>query len=388
MAAFASVCLIGCGGGSGQNSSQPPPPAPAVLALPTNTDAADSANLANNIWTINADGSSPTQLTNYYGDADVTPQALQPIWSPNGSQILYVSDGAFDGSDTFAQYYYFWIMNADGSGQTPLPAVGPAAYNDVGNVADWSHDGTKLAVAAAPNNEVDLYIMNADGSDPTLLTGPALGAVWSPDDSTLAFEGSNNGIWTIAANGSALTQLTTAGPNYAANAPVWSPDGTMLAFVLSNLQSGGFTIQTMNADGSNPQSYPGSSYFYNHMIGRIVNWSPDGSQLVFPSTAALDGSSTDGNALNLWIMNSDGSGRQPLTKYTANGVVFYVPTWSPDGSTIATLSNAELNGSDAPSLDTWCIWTLSASGSGLAPLSAVANGTGWNTFWLQPSWKP
>jgi len=378
---FLSAC-----GGSGSQGSHPPPPAPAVLAFPTNTDSADPANLANNIWTIKADGSSPTQLTNYHGDNDVTAQALEPFWSPDGSKIVYVSDGALDGSNTLGSYYYFWVMNADGSGQTPLANVGPADYTVVGNSADWSHDGTRLAVTA---NQLDIYTMNADGSGPRRVFGPALGAVWSPDDTKLALASANN-IWTVNVDGTdaiQVTQISTTGV-LAANAPVWSPDGTKLAFNVSNLQSGGFTIQTVNVNGSNPQSYNGSSYVYSNMIGRVVNWSPDGSQLTFNSTRALSGSGPDGNALNIWVMNADGSSARPVTQYTTGGVAVYVPTWSADGTKIAFLSNAALDGSNAPSLSTWCAWTVSAEGGGLAPLSALANGTGWNTFWLQPAWKP
>ena len=382
--------LTGCGGGSGGSQNQQPPPAPSVLALPTNTDSADSSNLANNIWTIHADGTGASELTRYEGEVNVTAEALQPIFSPDGSKILYISDGAFDGSNTLAQYYYFWVMNADGTGKTPLPNVGPAAYTVVGNAADWSHDGKKLTVAAAPGNGINTYIMNADGSNPTLLAGPAFGAVWSPDDTKLAYQGPDNGIWTIHADGSSATELAPAPVNSAANAPVWSPDGTKIAFALSNLQFGGFTIQIMNADGSNLKSYPGSTYFYNHMVGRIVNWLPDSSKVVFESTASLDGNSNnpDVNALNLWVMNADGSNRHAITTYTANGVTLYVPTVSPDGSSVAFLSNAELDGSDAPSLSTWCIWVMNSGGGGKSPLKSLANGTGWNTFWLQPSWKP
>jgi len=380
-----ALFLMACGGG-GSQGSPPPPPAVAVIAFPTNTDSADSANLANNIWTIKADGSSATQLTNYHGDDDVTAQALEPFWSPDGTKIVYVSDGALDGSNTLGTYYYFWVMNADGSGKTPLNNVGPADYTVVGNSADWSHDGTKLAVTA---NQLDIYIMNADGSNPTLVFGPALGAVWSPDDTKLALASANN-IWTVNTDGTGATQLTNLSTTgaLAANAPVWSPDGTKLAFNVSDLHSGGFTIQTVNADGSNLQSHTGSSYFFSGMIGRVVNWSPDGTQLTFNSTAALSGNGPDGNALNIWVMNADGSGARPVTQYTANGVAVFVPAWSPDGKKIAFLSNAALDGSNAPSASTWCLWTVNADGSGVAPLTALATGSGWNTYWLQPDWKP
>src|SRR5579862_212171 len=392
VAIFGSSLLIACGSGGSKNP--PPPPTPSVIALPANTDSADSQNLANNIWTIHADGTAATQLTNYQGDVDVTAQALEPFWSPDGTKIVYVSDGAFDGSNTLAQYYYFWVMNADGSGKTPLSNVGPAAYTVVGNSADWSHDGTKLAVAAAPGNGICTYIMNADGTNPKLLVSQAFGAVWSPDDTKLAYEGPDNNIWTIHADGSAAVQLTAipSGSCSAANAPVWSPDGTKLAFGMTNLCGGGDTIWTMNADGSNQVSYPGSSFIYSWggMIGRVVNWSPDGKKLVFSSTAALDGntSSPDISSVNIWVMNADGSGRKPLTNYNVNpGSYLFVPTWSPDGSKIAFLSGDALDGSGQPSTQ-WCFWTMNADGSALAPLTTTSTGSNWNTKWLQPAWKP
>jgi Tol biopolymer transport system component len=384
--------LIACGSGSSQNP--PPPPTPAVIALPANRDSADSANLANNIWTIEADGSGAKELTSYQGDVNVTAEALQPIWSPDGSKIVYVSDGAFDGSNTLANYYYFWVMNADGSGKTPLSNVGPAAYTVVGNAADWSHDGTKLAVAAAPGNGIDTYIMNADGTNYRLLAGRAFGAVWSPNDTKLAYQGSDNNIWTVHADGSAPVQLTniSSGSCYAANAPVWSPDGTKLAFGMTNLCGPGYTIWTMNADGTNQISYPGSSFIYGwgNMIGRVVNWSPDGKKLAFYSTAALDGNpnSPDLSSVNIWVMNADGSSRTPLTHYDVNpGSYLFVPTWSSDGSKIAFLSGDALDGSGQPSSQ-WSIWTMNADGSALAPLTSTSTGNNWNTKWLQPAWKP
>lgn len=61
-------------------------------------------NPKSGIWTMNADGSNPHQLT--YGGGN-------PSWSPNGTQIVYYQQYN-DSTGTL------WIMNADGSDQQPL----------------------------------------------------------------------------------------------------------------------------------------------------------------------------------------------------------------------------------------------------------------------------
>lgn len=392
--AFFSIAVFGllfqtaCGGGS---SGSKTPTAPLVLAVPANT----GANAVNNIWVIDADGSDALRLTQYDGSVS-SAQALQPLWSPDGTKMVFASDGALDGSDSLAQYYYLWIMKADGSGPQPLYTNNPIIYNAVGNVADWSHDGTKLAVSESFANSFQIAVVNADGSNPTSLAN-GLAPVWSPDDTKLAFEGFASGdpdgnIFTINADGSGLTKLTQFSEPFTAVAPVWSPDGTKLAFGVDNLQGGGYTIWIMNADGSSQQSYPGSSYIYNlgNMIGRVVNWSPDGTKVIFPSTAALDANpnTPDINSVNIWVMNADGSNRQPLTQYNVDpGTYVFVPSWSADGKKIAFLSGGALDGSGQPSTQ-WCIWTMNADGSGVAPLTSTSTGSTWNTFWLQPAWRP
>ena len=61
------------------------------------------------IFKMKADGSDVTQLSNVAG--------FEPVWSPNSSEILYAKK---DGSIV--------LMNADGSGLTPVPQVEPKAY--------------------------------------------------------------------------------------------------------------------------------------------------------------------------------------------------------------------------------------------------------------------
>ena len=122
----------------------------------------------------------------------------------------------------------------------------------------------------------DIYLMNADGSNPVNLTNTGGSAhqqgsstwyqenrqpAWSPAGKKIAFVSLNDdaawNIFVINIDGSNLTNITHDA-NFAFE-PVWSPDGSKIAFVSNrDAVSMGFLgfegyeeIYTMNADGSN-----------------------------------------------------------------------------------------------------------------------------------------
>lgn len=126
------------------------------------------------IYVINLDGSGLTQLTRDSGLNG------SPAWSPDGKQIVFVSDRDLDGKGKI------WVMNADGTNQRILSNSG--VY---GGQPAWSPDGTKILFTSSrtcPTDvEVAIYVMNADGSDRRLLTndpnscGVYSSPRWSPD---------------------------------------------------------------------------------------------------------------------------------------------------------------------------------------------------------------
>lgn len=307
-------------------------------------DASANASVGSaiNIWVSNADGSAATPLT----QLTVYAPCHGSAWSPDGTKIAYFSWRGLDGGNTSSNTNgtrNIWVTNADGSNNHPvtqITAVGGDSY-----YPRWSPDSTRLAFYSgraldgsdAANGQYftqNIWIVKADGSGAvpvTQLTGQLGGnqdAYWSKDGNTLLFAG--NGILTVHADGSALTQLTTGNASDA-------PDG----------------------------------------------WSPDGTKILFESNLALDGSNTSQGSWNIWTMNGDGSNASPLTKLT-------VPSagpgaWSPDGTRIAYLSDRAFNGSDnqdaIPSVDN--LWLVQADGSGSVPLTKMTKANSYS-----PAWKP
>ena len=133
-----------------------------------------------------------------------------PAWSPNGAKIAYTGGGT----------PHIYVMNADGSGAAPLPAL----VGDTVDHAAWSPDGTRLAVHDLAHG---IVVMNADGSNPVRLlpsgeygTEPA----WSPDGASIVFTKIFPGsprIARIKADGTGETELTT-GVGAVDGHPTWS----------------------------------------------------------------------------------------------------------------------------------------------------------------------
>jgi Tol biopolymer transport system component len=115
------------------------------------------------------------------GLATIATNASGPAFSPNGQKIAFDRNGAI------------WTMNADGSGQAQLTQ--PPGFSEDG-APNWAPDGSKLVFSSDRHcstscAQIDLYTVNADGSNVTRLrTGltAALGPAWSPDGTAVVFE--------------------------------------------------------------------------------------------------------------------------------------------------------------------------------------------------------
>jgi len=162
--------------------------------------------------------------------------SLQPHWSPGGSLIAYTHSRDVDSP---ADIY---VISADGTAPTNL-TNSPEDYE---GEPKWSPDGKKIAFQKFDPElaQLNVWVMNADSSDPTNLTpGPEDGRhpAWSPDGSRIVFittrtanpeqawcEGGclgNNELYLMDADGSNPTNITND-PGLYAEQPDWRPRPT------------------------------------------------------------------------------------------------------------------------------------------------------------------
>jgi Tol biopolymer transport system component len=304
------------------------------------------------ICTVRPDGSGFTDLIEPY-DKDLVLTAYSPVVSPDGARIAfrgYPRGGASGGSG--GANYDIYVMAADGSGLTNL--TGPNDPQGQG-YAQWSPDGSMIAY----EGDDGTYIMNADGSDQRKLVNGAY-STWSPDGSWIAFVmGREHGadLWKIRPDGNGLTQLTqSTGWD---ELPVWSPDGSQIAFLRDR------AIYVVNADGSGISVIADIKGAWPFQ----PQWSPDGTTLAFevemPGTAEAE--AADERNYDIFRVNADGTGLVDLTPTT--DVTENYPIWSPDGTKIAFGASQMLSGENAGSFD---LYTMNPDGTGIERLTTDA----------------
>jgi TolB protein len=89
-------------------------------------------------------------------------------------------------------------------------------------------------------------VINADGTNLTQLETLGLDPVWSPDGQQIAFTAHHLAIAVMNSDGSQVRLLT--GPEALDQRPAWSPDGQQIAFVSD--RDGNREIYVINSDGT------------------------------------------------------------------------------------------------------------------------------------------
>lgn len=248
-----------------------------------------------------------------------------------------------------------FVMNADGT--NPINLTNDPKGHDYAPV--WSPDHIKIAFTSSRDLNDEIYVMNADGTNQVNLTNNADSAdslpCWSPDGTMIAYNstsaknpGGEGDIIIIKANGKNVRNMTSrAGWDLE---PAWSPDGKWIIW------SPGIWISDI--EGKNKVEID------NNIAGtgeyRRVSWSPDGTKIAFNFWPG--GRDAQLTRADIWIANFviDKDGKPKLEKafnLTAHNSWSDHPVWSPDGSKIAFDSDRDGN---------WEVYVKNSDGTGEA----------------------
>lgn len=189
------------------------------------------------LWVADADGEN-TQ------SALASPEPIiSPSWSPNGSQLAYVS---------FESRKPVIYAHDVASGKRRLLAN----FRGSNSAPTWSPDGRQIVATLSRDGGSQLYAIDANGGEPRRLTQSQsidTEPVFAPDGRFIYFVSDRGGapqIYRMGATGSGVERVTFAG-NYNIS-PAISPDGKYLAYV--SRIGGAFKLQVMELAGGTVSS--------------------------------------------------------------------------------------------------------------------------------------
>jgi len=254
-----------------------------------------------------------------------------PVSGTGPGKIAFEQQNNGDNTDIF-------LVNPDGTGKKLL-VDGSKTWN---GTPALSPDGTKLAFASERSGNAEIYVMNLDGSGLTQLTNdpaPDIMPTWSPDGKRIAFisnriyklplKGNMDVIqtgmelYTMNADGSDVKRLT-ANPDDSSAYPDWSPDGKKIVFMSVAAMPSIATI-----DVEQPDALSRSLFERTNMAAWTPKWSADGKYVYFMAD--------DQKVKDVYRMDADGKNLTNLTDKWAEAAADPVP--SPDGTQMAFASD-------------------------------------------------
>lgn len=272
-------------------------------------------------------------------------------------------------------------ISPDGTGRTALKRT-PAGFVSVGPA--WSSSGSLLAFARAPLFEggsrrkaAHLMVRDATtGSQRAVAADAFAGAPsFAPDESSVAYvaqltpDGASTAIRAVSLIGQGVHDVTHPRAKERDQDPAWSPDGARIAYTHVRFSRAlELEIWSTSPDGSAATRLAKNAY--------DPAWSPDGRRIAFISLRDHNGATCFSDCFTngeIYVMNSDGSGKRRLTRTTTDEAA---PAWSPDGAQIAFHSARPIPEGNAE------LYTMRADGSCTTRLTntSVSNTT--------PAWRP
>ncbi len=210
-------------------------------------------------------GQPPSQPQRFISSTRVDDQ---PKYSPDGEKIAFGSTRSGAGE--------LWIADADGSNPVPVTSFGGPLIG----VREWSPDSQQLVFHARPEGQSDIFTIPASGGVPKRLTTDASDDVapsYSRDGRWIYFVSARSGqyeIWKMPAEGGDAVKLTSANSGM----PFESFDGKTLYFMDLGPERG---IWKMPVEGGAAVQLTGPVNYFAYVVGKeglFYSPAPDATQ--------------------------------------------------------------------------------------------------------------
>lgn len=187
----------------------------------------------------------------------------------------------------------------------------------------WSPDGKRVCFMSDRGGTTNLWICNADGSKVRRLNRASAVCYmpsWqrTPKGERIVFgkHGVKPEMASIKPDGTGEQNLGEG------HDPALAPDGKRICYT-GHPPEGGVTVYVMDWDGADKRRIVEGT---SRVGATFPNWSPDSEQIVYSFPV--------GEALELFLINADGTGNRQLTQFGATNICTPA-AWSPDGKWIS-----------------------------------------------------
>jgi TolB protein len=203
--------------------------------------AAGQSESENGLWIINENGTEKKRLSN---------GGVMVAWNPDDSRIFY-----------FDENFSLYSIKVDGTDRVQLSKE----FSSIEDVFEFSKDGKKLIFSAINSDKVTIYIAESTGKNVKALQEfPGyifFKPSWSPKGDKIAFT-QDEDLYTINPDGSEKSLIASTITDYE-----WHPSGEFISFVSSG------SVFAASPDGSKKIKLAEDGRF-------LEGWSPDGSRLL------------------------------------------------------------------------------------------------------------
>ncbi len=246
-----------------------------------------------------------------------------PMWSPDGSRILFASTLAGSG-----------LMSVPADGGMPNRVTGPLASQ----LVRLSPRGDQVAFVSDKGGNPEIWLWSTkDGSErPLTDLGARVNALsWSPDEQWIAFSALRYGqfdLWKVRIADGQVVRLTDD-PRYEIN-PSWTPDGRSIVYFRPDDRWADHDLMIRSADGGEARVIATDRDLFDYgTIGTRARVgypqiSPDGKWVLFRSHRS--------GWIDYWVVSVDGGTPRQLAVEAADQSD---ARWSPDSRQIAYVSN-------------------------------------------------